>query len=84
MGTTAWVVLIVVGLSILGFVVWLLLDDSIVRIPSARSGLLLIQGRPTARRSRRDVTSSPRSVNDRSRSIRRWSSLIAPARCDSR
>jgi hypothetical protein len=43
----AWVIFLAVALPLLGILVWLLLDDSIVRIPVNRIGLLLVHGAPT-------------------------------------
>ena len=43
----AWIVLLVVAVPIVGFVAWLLLDESLVRIPSGNLGLLLVHGKAT-------------------------------------
>lgn len=43
----AWVIFLAVTLPLLGILVWLLLDESIVRIPVNRIGLLLVHGAPT-------------------------------------
>jgi regulator of protease activity HflC (stomatin/prohibitin superfamily) len=47
MSFMGFVILLVVAGPIVGFVAWLLLDESIVRIPSGNLGLLLVQGKAT-------------------------------------
>jgi hypothetical protein len=47
MSATAWVILLFVGLPLIGFLVWLLFDESYVRIEPGRLGLLMVKGRAT-------------------------------------
>jgi regulator of protease activity HflC (stomatin/prohibitin superfamily) len=43
----AWVVFLAVAVPLLGFLAWLLLNDSFVRIEPGRLGLLLVRGKAT-------------------------------------
>ena len=47
MSTIGWIVLVVVLVPALGIVLWVVLSESFIRIPSGRLGLLLVRGRPT-------------------------------------
>jgi hypothetical protein len=47
MSTAGWIVLLAVGIPLIGFLVFLLLDESFVRIDSGKLGLLLVKGRAT-------------------------------------
>ena len=42
-----WLIFLAVAIPMLGVVLWLLLDDSFVRVPPGRLGLLLVRGVPT-------------------------------------
>jgi regulator of protease activity HflC (stomatin/prohibitin superfamily) len=43
----AWVIFLIVLVPLLGMLLWVVLDESIVRIEPGRLGLLLVRGRPT-------------------------------------
>jgi hypothetical protein len=47
MSTTAWIVVLVIAVPMVGIVAWAILSASLVRIPPGRLGLLLIHGRAT-------------------------------------
>lgn len=47
MNTVEWVILLVLGVPLLGLVVWVVVSASLVRIPPGRLGLALSRGRPT-------------------------------------
>jgi hypothetical protein len=43
----AWIVLALLALPLIGFLVWMLLDESFVRIDSGKLGLLVVKGKAT-------------------------------------
>ena len=43
----AWIIFAAIAVPILGILVWVILDDSVVRVPPGRLGLLLVRGAPT-------------------------------------
>lgn len=47
MSTIGWIILIVLLVPALGILLWVVLSESFIRIPSGRLGLLLVRGRPT-------------------------------------
>lgn len=47
MSTVGWVILIVLLVPAIGILLWVVLSESFIRIPSGRLGLLLVRGRPT-------------------------------------
>lgn len=47
MSTIGWIILVVLLVPALGILLWVVLSESFIRIPSGRLGLLLVRGRPT-------------------------------------
>jgi regulator of protease activity HflC (stomatin/prohibitin superfamily) len=46
-GVIAWIVFLVFALPIIGFLVWVLLEKSFVRIPMGKLGLIVVRGKAT-------------------------------------
>jgi regulator of protease activity HflC (stomatin/prohibitin superfamily) len=47
MSTASWVIVVVVAVPVLAVLVWLVIGESLVRVPSGSLGLLLVKGRAT-------------------------------------
>ena len=47
MTTIGWIILAILLIPALGFLVWVVLSASFVRVPAGRNALLLVRGRPT-------------------------------------
>jgi regulator of protease activity HflC (stomatin/prohibitin superfamily) len=47
MSTASWVIVLVVAVPVLGVLAWVVIGESLVRVPSGSLGLLLVKGRAT-------------------------------------